>query len=277
MVVVATALLALSLVSWGGPELQAQGQTAATPSTTGGLAEAINAFRQQNGLPAIPVSPELTKVAQAHVHDLLTFHPDQVPGCNMHSWSPNGPWKTSGCFTGAFTDAENHIMWDKPREIANYPGNGYENMAFATPNITAAQAVALWTVPGDPHRDVILNQGIWKDVTWKAVGGWVEGGYASAWFGEVPDPTAGTAGAVPPAAGSQATTVGAAPLTTATVVAAPVTTAAAPAAGGQPTNGGTAPPIATAPPMGTAPAMGTEAVNTASMDSPSGPDQTPSS
>jgi len=167
---------------------------------------------------------------------LLTYHPDQVPGCNMHSWSNNGPWK-GGCFTGAFTDAENHIMWDKPKEIAGYPGYGYENMAFASPAITAAQAVALWTVPGDPHRDVILNQGIWANLQWQALGGWVEDTYASVWFGEQVDPTA-AAGAPP------------APPSTATAPAAATASGAATAPSTAPATAPTAAP-APPPPSGT--------------------------
>jgi hypothetical protein len=174
-------------------------------STTGGMAEAINAFRAQNGLPAIPVSPALTKVAQAHVRDLAANHPDHVPGCNLHSWSDNGQWTDAaipgakgGCFTGKFTDAENHIMWDKPKEIAGYPGNGYENAYWNSAGATAEDAVQAWVQPGDPHRDLILNVGIWTD-PWNALGGWVEGEYAVAWFGNEIDPTPPTIALATPA------------------------------------------------------------------------------
>ena len=61
-------------------------------------------------------------VAEAHVQDLSYNQP--VGGqCNMHSWSDRGSW--SGC---CYTDdhAASQCMWDKPRELTRYPGNGFE-------------------------------------------------------------------------------------------------------------------------------------------------------
>jgi hypothetical protein len=156
---------------------------AAAQSATAGLAEAINAYRQDQGLPPIPVSEELTKVAQAHVADLAAHHPEAACNGSLHSWSTNGAW-TGGCYDPG-DQATWPLMWDKPREIAGYPGNGYEVAAWASPAITADQAVALWR--GDaPHDDVLLNRGIWAGLSWQALGGWVADGYACAWFGEVP-------------------------------------------------------------------------------------------
>jgi hypothetical protein len=156
---------------------------AAAQSTTAGIAEAINAYRQANGLAAIPVSDELTQVAKAHVADLAAYHPEEACNGNLHSWSNNGNW-TSGCY-----DSNNQatwpLMWDKPGEIAGYPGRGYEISAWASPSITADQALALWQGSA-PHNDVILNQGIWADFPWGAMGGWVADGYACTWFGQEP-------------------------------------------------------------------------------------------
>lgn len=158
------------------------GRAAAQP-TTAGVAEAINAYRQSQGLPPILVADELTRVAQAHVADLATYRPENACNRNLHSWSNHGAW-TSGCYDPN-DQATWPLMWNKPKEIANYPSNGYEIAAWATPSITAEQAVELWR--GDaPHDDVMLNHGIWANLTWQALGGWAADGYACAWFGEVP-------------------------------------------------------------------------------------------
>src|SRR3954451_12768648 len=84
-------------------------------------------------------------------------------------------------------------MWNKPKEIANYPGQGFEILAetMGTP-MTADTALRLWAAD-PPHNDVIVNQGIWKDMTWKAMGVWVEGNWASVWFGAETDPTPASA------------------------------------------------------------------------------------
>lgn len=176
-------LLGGSAGAWAATRFAGAPSGAAAQSTTAGVAEAINAYRQSKGLAPIPVAVELTQVAQAHVNDLATYHPEQACNGILHSWSNHGNW-TSGCY-----DPNNQatwpLMWNKPKEIANYPGNGYEIAAWATPAITADQAVALWQSDA-PHDDVMLNHGIWAGLTWQALGGWVANGYACAWFGEVP-------------------------------------------------------------------------------------------
>jgi len=161
---------------------------ASAASTTAGLAEAINTYRVAHGKPAIPISPELTAVAKAHVRDMLAYgaqSPYTDPGCDAHSWSTRGPW-TGGCYNPALP-ATWPIMWAKPQELAHYPGNGYEELAGA-PNLTATAAVTMWAADA-AHGDVLLNQGTWTAQPWRAVGGWVEGGWAAAWFGEQPDPS----------------------------------------------------------------------------------------
>ena len=156
---------------------------AAAQTTTGGIAEAINAYRREQGLPEIPVSKELTRVARLHDADLADNHPEDACDGNLHSWSDDGEW-TGGCYDPN-DQATWPLMWDKPGEIADYPGNGYEVAAWADPEITAQQALALWQ-QSPPHRDVLLNRGIWADFPWQALGGWVADGYAVAWFGQEP-------------------------------------------------------------------------------------------
>jgi hypothetical protein len=190
--VVLVVLLTASLGAIAG--VTAQGTTKlATPvpnSETTKLIDAINAYRATKGLPAIPVSPELTTVAMDHVHDLMRYGktaPEYTgKDCVPHGWSSHGPWK-GGCYK--YSDpASGPLMWNKPKEIANYPGNGYEILFESSDKATAADALKAWQAD-PPHDNVIINQDIWKPLTWKAIGVWVEDGYASVWFGEQTDPT----------------------------------------------------------------------------------------
>ena len=172
--------------------------SAAAQSTTAGIAEAINAYRQEQGLPAIPVSEEMTQVAQAHVADIVANHPEAACNGNLHSWSTNGNW-TGGCYD-LNDEGTWPVMLNKPQEIAGYPGKGYEISAWATPAITAGQALSWWQGSA-PHNAVILNQDIWTGYAWGALGGWVENGYACAWFGVEPGTPPGNAPVPAPPAG----------------------------------------------------------------------------
>jgi hypothetical protein len=147
------------------------------------LVDVINKYRLEQNLPEIPVSPSLTIVAETHAEDLAKNYvlSDQ---CNLHSWSDNGNW-TPFCYSPDHTNAQ--FMWDKPRELTSYPGNGYEIAAFRSDSMTANSALELWK-ESDAHLDLILNRGLWKDVKWKAIGGAIDKGYAVLWFGEEADP-----------------------------------------------------------------------------------------
>jgi hypothetical protein len=147
---------------------------------TAALAELINDYRASLELPRIPISPALTKVAQAHAHDLNVNKPVQ-PGCNMHSWSKNGSW--SACCYDSSREAA-RCMWRKPKEIAGYRGNGYEIAANAS-GITPEQALSLWQ-NSSAHHVVMINKEQWTK-PWGALGVSVEGDFAVAWFGEQAD------------------------------------------------------------------------------------------
>jgi len=187
---VGTGVLAVSFTS---PFLQG-----CTPQDVGkivqGLAELatlINNYRTQNGLSAIPISSAMTAVALAHVMDLNNYHPEKNCGGNTHSWSTNGKWK-GGCYDPN-NSATYPIMWDKPKEIANYaskgesicytPGTGYEIAMWGSGAVTAQSALNTWQ-GSPPHNDVILNKGMWSCAKWRALGAAVSGNYAVAWFGE---------------------------------------------------------------------------------------------
>lgn len=136
---------------------------------------AINQYRKTQGLPAIPWSTQLGKVARLHAEDLKN-NPPQAP-CNMHSWSDKGNW-TPCCYTPDHKQA--NCMWGKPKELSSYPGMGYEISA-----LNSAETVnwlEQWK-KSTPHHQVILNQGVFKRKTWNAVGISIRKPYAVVWFG----------------------------------------------------------------------------------------------
>lgn len=147
----------------------------------------VTEYRESRGLPAIPLSRSLSYIAQLHVWDLAEHLPHSRR-CNLHSWSNKGNW-SSCCYT------EDHrrssCMWNKPEELSNYPGKGYE-IAYWTdetglpPEAWVKKAINGWKrSPG--HNQVITNEGKWKRVVWKAMGVGFYNGYAVVWFGEEPD------------------------------------------------------------------------------------------
>lgn len=147
------------------------------------LVEAINKYRQENSLSEIPVSISLTKVAETHALDLASNYVASNE-CNLHSWSDKGNW-TPFCYTPDHVNAQ--LMWDKPRELTSYPGNGYEIAVFKSGSITAVEALELWK-KSEAHHDMIMNTGIWNDMKWNAIGGAIYKGYAIVWCGEEADP-----------------------------------------------------------------------------------------
>ena len=144
------------------------------------LYEKIMEYRAGKGLGLIPLSGSLTIVAQAHVKDLKNNNPTNNL-CNMHSWSSNGSW-SSCCYTSDHKQAS--CMWNKPKELTSYLGSGYE-IAHGSSNarITAEDALNGWK-NSSGHNAVIINQGIWTNKIWKAIGIGITDGYAVVWFGE---------------------------------------------------------------------------------------------
>ncbi len=145
------------------------------------LIRVVNAYRAENSLPSIPASPSLCTVAAAHTRDLAEHAPHARPPCNAHSWSDRGDW-TPCCYTADHAKAE--CMWNKPRELTRYTGNGYENAAEGITN--PAEALQGWR-SSPAHNEVILNRGIWRS-PWRAIGADVHEGFAVLWFGKEPDP-----------------------------------------------------------------------------------------
>lgn len=148
------------------------------------LYKLINEYRDEKNLPAIPFSAKLTQVAQAHVHDLAdnySFKTDNK--CNPHSWSKNATW-TDCCYTSDHRAAK--CMWNKPREIAGYDGNGYEIAYYSSAGANASQGLEGWQKSAS-HNPLLINSGIWRDIDWQGVGVGIYKEYAVVWFGGVKD------------------------------------------------------------------------------------------
>ena len=145
------------------------------------LVQVINDYRVSRGLPAIPVSDAMMTVAVAHAQDLAAADLDWNGACNLHSWSDDAPW-TGCCYTSDHAQAE--CMWNKPRELTDYPGNGYE---ISAAGYDSAQAALAGWQSSSGHHNVIINADIWEDITWQAIGGADFGGYQVVWFGAEPD------------------------------------------------------------------------------------------
>jgi hypothetical protein len=188
------ALCALMVLSWVGCDTQTVNSVGGTgsptapsdpttpPTVSADLPELINQYRRANGLAPIPIASALSLVARTHVIDLYEHRPDQGP-CNAHSWSKQGTW-TACCYTGDHAQAS--CMWNKPRELTAYVGDGYEIVAWSSADITPEQALAGWR-SSPPHNSVILNLNTWQDVTWRAMGSAYHRNYASVWFGKEPE------------------------------------------------------------------------------------------
>lgn len=147
----------------------------------------INEYRHQKGLPEVKLSASLCFVARTHAKD-QTENFKNGGRCNMHSWSNKGKW-SSCCYTPDHKKGQ--CMWDKPRELTNYPGDGYEisfwsTYKYATPEACAEDILNGWKKsPG--HNDVIMNKNTWKNVEWKAIGIGIYGEYSDVWFGKEED------------------------------------------------------------------------------------------
>jgi len=141
-------------------------------------------YRKSKGLPPIPLSARLTKVAQTHARDLMdNYKFDANNKCNPHSWSKKGKW-SSCCYTNDHKQAK--CMWDKPKEIAEYSGPGYEIAYYSSKGATAEEGLAGWKLsPG--HNPLIINDGMWSKATWKGIGIGFYGEYGIVWFGELAD------------------------------------------------------------------------------------------
>jgi uncharacterized protein YkwD len=144
----------------------------------------IMGYRKSKKLDPIPLSAKLSKVAKVHAQDLsehYDFKPDNK--CNPHSWSKKGKW-SSCCYTSDHKQAK--CMWDKPKEIAGYEGNGYEIAYWSSAGASAVEGLDGWK-KSSGHNPLLINSGIWEKVKWKSIGVALYGEYGIVWFGEIED------------------------------------------------------------------------------------------
>jgi uncharacterized protein YkwD len=144
-------------------------------------------YRKSKGLPKIPISAKLTKVAQVHANDLMIHYRFDVDNkCNPHSWSKKGNWSAC-CYTSDHKQAK--CMWDKPKEIADYSSPGYEIAYYSSGGATAQEGLEGWQ-KSPAHNPLLINEGMWSKVKWKAIGIGIYKQYGIVWFGETEDTTA---------------------------------------------------------------------------------------
>jgi Cysteine-rich secretory protein family len=150
------------------------------------LYDLIMAYRKANKLSDIPLSASLSLVAQTHARDLSSNYKfDPKNKCNPHSWSQKGKW-VSCCYTNDHKKAS--CMWNKPKEIADYPGYGFEIAYYSSLGANAQEGIDGWKIsPG--HNPLLINSGTWEKVTWKAIGIGIYKEYGLVWFGEESDKT----------------------------------------------------------------------------------------
>jgi hypothetical protein len=148
------------------------------------LISMINAFRTSQGLAPLAPSKSLSYVAHVHSLDLYYHHPDRTP-CGLHSWSDHGRW-TACCFSDK--EVKYACMWNKPKELTNYRGKGYELTFMKNEAVGPQEPFSMWTTH-EVSSDILLNKGKWKMRNWKSIGTAIYRGYALVWFGEEADPS----------------------------------------------------------------------------------------
>lgn len=160
----------------------------------GELARLVNEYRASLNLPPLQISKSLSLVAQQHVWDSINNSnswpaPPAGETCNMHSWSGvvnpalvQGRW-TANCYTSDHANAQG--MWNKPGEIAGFPGQGVENSFASSGTATASGALTAWkNSPG--HNNVITQQGGWGPMAAMGIG--LSGGFSHLWLSSTADP-----------------------------------------------------------------------------------------
>ena len=141
----------------------------------------IMGYRKERNLPTIPISVKLTLVAQAHTRDLNDhFNLQFSEVCNLHSWSSKGPWSYC-CYTN--DHRQKKCMWNKPKEIAGYLASGYEIVSYKSSGSTAKHSFIGWKL-SEGHNPLLINEGEWAKLKWRAIGISINRYYSSVWFGE---------------------------------------------------------------------------------------------
>lgn len=151
------------------------------------LADLINEYRETKGLSRLPISKKLSFTAKVHLMDLEKNKPQQVKGCDPHSWSANDSW-TEVCHNKKNKESAQGIL-SKGRELTEYEGISVENLYTISLDYAATPERALkgWK-KSKMHNIVIINQGWAKNYEWEALGVAFYGNYVAMWVGDAEDP-----------------------------------------------------------------------------------------
>ncbi len=146
------------------------------------LYQLINYYRKALALNPIPLSKSLSYVAITHARDLAAnFNPNSI--CNMHSWSDKGKWMPI-CFPSQQSKKNNIRL--KAKEIIGYSGEAHEIAYWSNVANSPRQILSFWR-DNKVSDNMLLNRKEWEDVSWKAIGIGIVGGYAVVWMGKAVD------------------------------------------------------------------------------------------
>lgn len=144
----------------------------------------IDNYRKGSQLHKIPLSAALSYVAKLHAMD-LAHNRDSKETCSIHSWSGKADEWEACCFEKEDADKLD-CMYKKPRELANYSGNGYEIITVGAN--TPEQAMTDWQENDSEYGKAILNLDDWKAFDWRRIGIAIYQNYTVVWFSEGEDP-----------------------------------------------------------------------------------------
>jgi len=146
------------------------------------LVKMINEYRATFSKSQLNLSNSLCFVAHQHNTDLFINKPDTL-GCNMHSWSEKGNW-TPCCYNSSLEDKA--CLYDKPMELTDFPGSGFELIFWDSKNANAIDAFDFWRSI-EYSRSVLLNENEPYEDVWKSIGVSIEGSYAIVWLSTFDD------------------------------------------------------------------------------------------
>lgn len=138
----------------------------------------INQYRIQRQLSPIAQSVSLNQVANRHVRDLQE---------NLALYNQNGKdWRFgwSNCPYNSEQSVTFSCLWSAPQRLkTTYSAIAYEIICGGDGEITAEEALRCWQ-NNSLNNDLIINQGLWQNYQWRAMGIGIYNGYAVLWLGE---------------------------------------------------------------------------------------------
>ncbi|MGF1532951.1 MAG: SPOR domain-containing protein [Bernardetiaceae bacterium] len=143
----------------------------------------IDNYRKGSQLHKVPLSRSLCYVAKLHAMDLA--HNRQAgETCSIHSWSGKATEWQACCYEAG--NAQKVLcMYEKPKQLTSYTGNGYEIITVGASS--PEQAMTDWQENPSQYGAVIVNTDDWAAFDWSAVGVAIYDKYTVVWFGETSD------------------------------------------------------------------------------------------